>query len=213
MRSQLYAFGLIAIFALLPAIVMADDDEEIDNSVAEEAGATPLIVIHKTVSEANVKVGADVLVKVLLTNEGDASAFNVEFNGGGKANTKSAAELEAGKSLEIEYKVATTKIEKKTIGLATATYLAKKDDKETLSATSNLVGEELRDETKMNFDISPRGFVNVVSDAEYDRLTTRYIVETIFYSIFAAVACGFPFVAYKQKQMQVDMHLRESRKK
>ena len=203
-----YTAALLVLFAV---VVFADDHEDADED-ADEIVGSPLIVIHKTISEPHVKVNGEVKVTTVLSNQGDAAAFNVVLKD--KDHEKKADALAAGESLEITYTVAAgNKVRKITVAHASATYNAKKDAKEMLKATSNQVREEERDEKKHAQEMGPRGFVSIVSDDEYERLTTRHIKEMILFAIFAAIAAGFPFMVYRQKQMQVDLHLRESRKK
>ena len=206
--SNMRSTYFVAAALLLTTAVFAQDDEDTVETV--EAGA-PVIVIQKSVAETHVKVGGTIGVSVILSNEGDAPAFNVALKDG--TNTKAAEQLAAGEKIEISYALPAEKIQKKTIGYATATYTGAKDDKDSLTATSNQIREEERDEKKHATEMGPRGFVAVVSADEYERLTTRHYVETFLFVVFAAVSAGFPFFVYKQKQQQVDLHLRESRKK
>jgi hypothetical protein len=182
----------VAIFALLAAA----------------AFAAPLIAVHKEVSEVNALLGSQVAVTVTAVNVGDEPVSEVELRDGDAQ--KSVDTLAPGQNLTLTSTVEAANLGNLDVGFATASWA---EGEGRGRAVSNQVREEERDEKKHAQELGPRGFINVVTPAEYERLNTRYIKETILFVVFAAVIAGFPFGVYRQSLMQVDFHLKESRKK
>lgn len=217
MRKFLLATCLLALIA---ARAFAQDDEDepatgVEETPDAEETPAPLLVIHKTVSESNVVLGGSVKVKTTVFNWGSAEAFDVEVtdNTPTGQKEKKADVLKGEDTLVIEYEVPAAELGRLSIGQAKATYLGSKDGAEKLTAVSNVVREEERDEKKHAQDEGERGFVNVVTAAQYEKLNTRYIKETVVFLIYAAILVVFPFMVYKQKSAAVEAHLRECRKK
>ena len=215
MRKYLLA---VCIFALVSSRVFAEEDEEEAPATgvdAPEEKQEPIIVVRKTVSEGNVVLGGSVKVKTILNNWGNSDAFDVTLtdNAPSGQKEKKADKIGAQDTLEIEYEIPASELGRLPIGQAKASYKVSADATEKLSAVSNVVREEERDERKHAQEEGERGFVNVVTAAQYERINTKYIKETIVYAIFATILIVFPFMVYKQKAAAVEAHLRECRKK
>jgi hypothetical protein len=173
------------------------------------AVAAPVIVIHTQVSEPSVLHGTEVKITTTASNVGDepANDFILEH-----FETKTVESLGENQNVTIVHTISAANLGALEIPKATATW-AVADESVRRRATGNEVREEERDEKRHAIELGPRGFVNVIGSTEYDRLNSRFIKETILYIIFAAVVVGFPFGVYRQKQVQVEFHLKESRKK
>lgn len=171
--------------------------------------ASPVIVVHKQVSETNVLVGTEVVVTTTAINIGDTAAIDFVLQDG---EIKKEATLEPQANVTIVTTIPAPQLGNLQLAAATATWTGE-DRTTAFRATSNEVREEERDEKRHAMELGPRGFVNVITGSEYERLNSRYIKETILYILFVAVVVGFPFGVYRQKQVQVDFHLKESRKK
>ena len=178
--------------------------------LAAAALASPMIVVHKTVSEANVLVGGNVAVTTVAMNIGDEPATDFVLEDAGEK--KSVAALAPQENVTIESTLTATALGELEVPVATATW-AGADASSRLRATSNVVREEERDEKKHAVELGPRGFVNVVTATEYERLNSRYIKETIAYALFAATIVALPYAFYRSSLAQVDALLKEARKK
>lgn len=180
---------------------------------AVDAKSKPFLVLHKEVSEDAVVVGGELTVTVSVTNFGQSPAFDVQIvdiSPTGGEQTKAVERLDFNQTESVRYTVRATSIGVLKIGTAEASYLAQQGDESRLKATSNLVREEQRDETGNS---RVKGTVDVVSASQYDRLHTRYIRETIGYLVLASVPVLFPFFIYTTKSAEVDLLLRESKRK
>lgn len=169
------------------------------------------IVIHKTVSESTALLGSEVKVDVIAWNKGTGSAFNFRLED--DTHAKEVPVLAANENVTLTYALKAANLGQLEVSQASATWTASEESSDKLKAFSNVIREEERDETKHATEMSERGFVDVVTADVYERLNTRYIKETILYAFFALLSVGFPFSIYRQKQVQVDFHLKESRKK
>lgn len=171
----------------------------------------PTIVIIKSVPESNVELGGVVTVTTTAINVGDAPAFDFNLRDG--ETSKDLASLEPQANVTFVTTLTASALGNLEIPLATASWAAAAGSEERFRATSTQVREEERDEKKHATELGPRGFVNVVTAAEYARINSRYIVETVLYVLFAAVIIGFPFGVYRSKQREVDFFVKEARKK
>ena len=194
--------------------VRAEDDEE-EESTEEAANlGAPMLVTHKTVSESNVVLGGELKVHVMVKHIAGGVAYDVQLtdNSPDGQKSKQVAELKADESIEIDYVITPKELGQLTISQAKATYLAEKDGSTRLTSVSNVVREEERDERRHAQTEGERGFVNVLTSAQYEKLNTKYIKETILYLISSGLLVVFPYFVYRQKLVQVETHLRECRK-
>ncbi len=175
------------------------------------ASGAPLIVIHKSVAETDVLLGSTFEVTTTALNIGEDPAFDFTLRDGD--NAKDVAVLESQGNVSITTTLSASDLGNLEIPIATASWAAAAGSEERFRATSNVVREEERDEKRHATELGPRGFVNVVTATEYERINSRFIKETILYILFAAIVISLPFGIYRQKQVQVDFHLKEARKK
>lgn len=175
------------------------------------AAAAPIIVLHKSVSENNVLLGTDVTISTTAINIGDESAFDFHMVDGDAS--KEVAVLEAQANVTVVTTIKANELGNLIVKPATASWALSAGANERLRATSNEVREEERDEKRHATELGPRGYINVITASEYSRINSRFIQETVLYLLFAGAIILFPFGVYRQKQIQVDFHLKEARKK
>ena len=171
--------------------------------------AAPMVMIHKEVSEANVVLGGKVSITTTAINLGDEPANDFILEDAGKQETVESLLPQANVSITSTMDAAN--LGNLVIPSATATWAG--EGNERARATSNVVREEERNEKRHAQELGPRGFINVVTAGEYERINSKYIKETILYLIFAGVVVGLPFVVFRQSQAQVDFHIKEDKKK
>jgi hypothetical protein len=178
--------------------------------LAVAAFAAPVIIVHKEVSEPHVLHGGELRITTTAHNVGDEPATDFVLED--QSETKKVASFGPGENVTITSTVTAHTLGNLDLASAVATW-AVADETTRRRATSNQVREEERDEKRHATEVGPRGFVNVVTSSEYERITSRFIKETILFTVFALVIVGFPFGVYRQKKVQVELHLKEARKK
>jgi hypothetical protein len=146
--------------------------------------------------------GGELRITTTAHNVGDEPATDFVLEDQGE--TKKVASFGPGENVTITSTVTAHTLGNLDLANAVATW-AVADETTRRRATSNQVREEERDEKRHATEVGPRGFVNVV--------TSRFIKETILFTVFALVIVGFPFGVYRQKKVQVELHLKEARKK
>lgn len=172
------------------------------------AFAAPLIMINKEASESHVLLGSKVTFTTTAVNVGDEAVSDFILEDGGEK--QSVAALAPGENVTITTTVDAAALGELAVPVATATW---GDANARQRATSNKVREEERNEKRHATELGPRGLVEVLTSAAYERRNARYIKESIVYLIFAAIVVLFPYGVYRQSQLQVDFLLKESRKK
>lgn len=196
-----------------------------EKAAPERKGQGPMIIVHKTASHSKaVPVGSAVDVSVEATNVGDEAAFNVRLadapakNADAQYTNKDV--LAPGESISLNYTIhaptaAGTKLH---LDRAQVTYTATPlltgsgEADPLLKAYSNLIREDERDEVRPPADLTYRGVIDVVSHAEYQRMTSKRILEMIVSAALAASLVGFPYMLFRQKKAQVDQLLYEQKK-
>lgn len=220
---------LVTLFCAVFAVADDDTDPVADGGAAGSEGAGiaeaaptlepefPILIVHKDVSETDTVPGTAVTVTLTVFNIGTASAFDVKltdkapFEGD---QTASIAELEVGSNLTHTYVVTPKTIGRTALPIAEVTYKASSDAKaETLKAVSNEVREELRDDKLVGtMEVGERGFINVVTPEEYERMHTKHYKEYIIYAVFCAIAIYLPYSQGKAVQKKISTLIREARK-
>jgi preprotein translocase subunit SecG len=176
----------------------------------------PIILVHKDVSEGNTVPGKAVTVTVTVINVGSANAYNLELTD--KApfvdeQTVKRETLEPFANFSHEYKVTPQSIGHTALPQAEVSYAATDAaDATKIRATSNEVREEIRDEKMSQVDVGERGFINVVTPDEYERMTSTHWIEYSLYGIFCALVIGLPYFHARAKDKQIRQLFKEAKK-
>jgi hypothetical protein len=111
--------------------------------------------------------------------------------------------------MTVSYTVSAQTLGQLALGQAEAKYALAAGAEETFVATSNVVREEARDERRTNLEVGQRGFITVLTPAEFERQQPGRLAQVIVYLVLCTVMLGLPYQASKQKQRQVDMLLKK----
>ncbi len=228
-RLVLTLFATLLLFSVV-MFVKAEEEAnanaggEQQEAVAEDAGAGnnapeqqefPVLYIHKDVSEFNTFPGQSVTVTVTAKNVGTASAYDVVLNDKApfaESQSKKVDELLPGENITIEYKVTPQSLGHTALPQAEATFSNAKGGAVT-KAISNEVREEIRDEKTSQVEVTERGYINVVTPEEYERINSTKWKEYIFYLIIAAIAVVMPYKQSRDLGRQITILIRESKRK
>ena len=230
-RLALYLLSTLFLVAIISSLVfaqeeqeqeMADDSntagsEEVDvDAAAAGQQDFAVVYVHKDVSELDTVPGKSVTVTVTAKNVGTASAFDLVLTDKApftEDQTKKVDELAPGDNLTISYTITPQSLGHTDLPQAEASFANAAGATDRVKAISNEVREELRDEKQSQVEVTERGFVNVVTQEEYEKINATKWKEYILFAIIASIAVLVPYYQSRNINRQISILVKEAKRK
>ena len=231
-RLALYLLSTLFLVAIISSLVFAEEQEEQEmaddsnNAGSEEADVDAaaaagqqdfaVVFVHKDVSELDTVPGKSVTVTVTAKNVGTASAFDLVLTDKApftEDQTKKVDELAPGDNLTISYTITPQSLGHTDLPQAEASFANAAGATDRVKAISNEVREELRDEKQSQVEVTERGFVNVVTQEEYEKINATKWKEYILFAIIAAIAVLVPYYQSRNINRQISILVKEAKRK
>jgi len=229
-RLALYLLSVLFFVVIVSSLVFAEEaqeepmaTEDDSTGAADDSAAAggqqqdfAVVYVHKDVSELDTIPGKSVTVTVTAKNVGTASAFDVVLNDKApftEDQSKKIDELAPGDNLTITYQLTPQSLGHTDLPQAEASFANAAGASDRVKALSNEVREELRDEKQSQVEVTERGFINVVTPEEYEKINATKWKEYILFTIIAAIAVLVPYYQSRNINRQISILVREAKRK